>query len=106
MTRPTLGGGGKVMAGSLITGHTLTHMYGNGFYVIIPQIFEQLGLTYTQIGLMDTSRWMASGFSTLVGGFFVDMFQHRRGVMLGATMVLIGLGYLLVRVCQVISIAI
>lgn len=84
------------MAGTLIVSHSLTHMYGNGFYVIIPQIFQQMGLNYTMVGLLDTSRWLASGLSTLIGGFFVDMFQHRRGMLLGVTMLLIGLGYLLV----------
>ena len=94
--QPTVRVGGKVMAGSLIVSHSLTHMYGNGFYVIIPQIFQQLGLTYTLVGLMDSSRWLATGLSTLVGGFFVDMFQHRRGLLLGATLILLGLGYVLV----------
>lgn len=96
VARPAVRMGERVMAGSLITSHTLTHMYGHGFYVIIPQIYKQLGLTYTRTGFMDTARWLASGLSTLVGGFVVDMFQHRRGLFLGATMMMLGLSYFLV----------
>lgn len=93
---PAVRMGSRAMAGTLVVSHSLTHMYGQGFYVIIPQIFQQLGLTYTQAGLIDTARWLANGMSSLVGGFFVDMFQHRRGFLLGATLMLLGLGYVLV----------
>ncbi|MBI2918799.1 MAG: MFS transporter [Chloroflexi bacterium] len=96
--QPAAKAAGGVVAGSLIGSHTLTHIYSHGFQVIIPELYKNLGLVPLSAGLIDTVRWLSSGFFSLLVGFFVDMFQHRRGLFLGLSMAIIGVGYLLVSV--------
>ena len=81
------------MAVTLIGSHSLTHVYGNGFQVIIPQIYLTLGLTPFETALIGSVQTLSSGAASLVVGFLTDMFQHRRGIMLAASMGILGLGY-------------
>ena len=87
---------GKRGVTSIIVGaHALTHIYNRSFYVIIPVIYQQLGLVPFQAGLMDAVRWIAGGLSSMVGGFFVDIYRYRRGLFLGVSLMLLGVGYFL-----------
>lgn len=95
---PSLGPGDALMAGTLIGTHTLEHVYGRAFLVLIPKIFDSLGLTNFQAGLLDAIRQLAGGLTSMGGGLYVDMFQHLRGQILAFSMALIGVGYLLVAV--------
>ena len=87
-----------IMATTVIGAHTLEHMYGRGFLVLIPAIYVALGLNPIQAGLLDGMRQLAGGATSMTGGFFVDIFQHRRAQVLTLSLVLIGVGYLLVSI--------
>ena len=87
-----------IMATTLIGAHTLEHMYGRGFLVLIPAIYVALGLNPITASLIDAVRQLAGGATSMSGGFFVDLFQHRRAQVLTISLVLIGVGYLLVAV--------
>ena len=87
-----------VMASTLIGAHTLEHMYGRAFLVLIPQIYITLGLAPIQAGFLDAVRQLSGGATSMTGGFFVDMFQHRRAHILAFSMSLIALGYFLVSI--------
>ena len=87
----------SVIATSIITAHALEHMYGRGFLVLlVTRIYEVLGLSDFQVGLLDGARQLYSGVVSMSSGFFVDMFQERRGQILAFSMALIGVGYFLV----------
>ena len=73
-------------------------MYGRGFLVLIPAIYVAMGLNPIQAGLMDGVRQLAGGATSMTGGFFVDIFQHRRAQVLTLSLALIGVGYLLVSI--------
>lgn len=88
----------SVMATSVIGAHTLEHMYGRAFLVLIPQIYVALGLVPIQAGLLDAVRQLSGGATSMTGGFFVDMFQHRRAHILTFSMGLIAVGYFLVSI--------
>ena len=88
----------SVMATSVIGAHTLEHMYGRAFLVLIPQIYIALGLAPIQAGLLDAVRQLSGGATSMTGGFFVDMFQHRRAHILAFSMSLIAVGYFLVSI--------
>ena len=88
----------SVMATSVIGAHTLEHMYGRAFLVLIPQIYVALGLAPIQAGLLDAVRQLSGGATSMTGGFFVDMFQHRRAHILAFSMSLIAIGYFLVSI--------
>jgi MFS family permease len=76
-------------------------MYGRGFQAVIPAIYDDLGLVNYQAGLMDAVRSVASGLTSMASGFFTDIFQHRRAAILGISMAMVGLGYLLVAIAPV-----
>ena len=73
-------------------------MYGRGFLVLIPAIYVAMGLNPIQAGLIDGVRQLAGGATSMTGGFFVDIFQHRRAQVLTLSLALIGVGYLLVSI--------
>lgn len=84
--------------GGVIVSHTLQHLYGEGFYVILPVIYTSLGLTPVAAGFIGTVRQISSGVASMIGGFLIDQFQHRRKLVLYLSLVIMGLGYLLVGV--------
>ena len=86
------------MATTVIGAHTLEHMYGRAFLVLITAIYVALGLNPIQAGLLDAVRQLSGGITSMSGGFFVDIFQHRRAHVLTISMTLIAVGYFLVSV--------
>ncbi|MFC2059567.1 MFS transporter [Chloroflexota bacterium] len=88
--------GDRATAGTIIGTHTMTHLYSRGFYIMVPLIYQQLGLVPIQAGLMDAIRWTSSGLSGIFVGFIVDMYRHRRGLFLGLSMIMLSAGYFLV----------
>ena len=87
-----------VAAGAVITSHTLQHLYGHAFWVILPTIYTALGLNPITAGLVGTVRMVGSGVSSTVGGFLIDRLQHRRLMILYLSLIAMGLGYFLVGV--------
>jgi len=87
-----------VAAGGVVASHTLQHLYGEGFYVILPAIYTSLGLTPIAAGFIGTVRQICSGVASMLGGFMIDRLQHRRTLILYLSLTIMGLGYLLVGV--------
>jgi FSR family fosmidomycin resistance protein-like MFS transporter len=88
----------SVMATTVIGAHGLEHMYAHSFNVILPVIYDALGLVPIQGALLLITRRLTGGLTSMGSGFFVDMFRHRVGGVLAFSMGLIGVGYLLVSV--------
>ena len=97
---PARQGGGrtndKTMATTLIGTHGLEHIYAHSFPVLVTAIYESLALNPLQFGVMLAVRQLSGGLTSVGSGFFVDIFRYRSGQVLGISMGLIGLGYLLV----------
>ncbi len=80
----------------LITvGHGLTHWYPATFYLLLPLIGTELGLSYSQIGLIMTSNYVASAIANIPGGVFVDT-VGRKGLLMALSLFWIGFPYLLI----------
>ena len=88
----------SVMATSLIGAHGLEHLYGHSFPVLVTALYTDLGLNPIQAGLLFAVRQLASGATSMAGGFFVDMFQHRQAQVLAISMAMIGVGFFLVSI--------
>lgn len=86
------------MAGTVIGSHSLEHVYGSGFRVVVPQIYRTLGLSASETAFIASVQTLSSGAGSLVVGFITDMYQHRRGLVLGASALILGGGYLLASV--------
>ncbi|HEU4352471.1 MAG TPA: MFS transporter [Burkholderiales bacterium] len=80
----------------LITiGHGLTHWYPATFYLLLPLIGAELGLSYSQIGLIMTCKYVASAVANVPGGVLVDT-VGRKGLLMGVSLFWIGFPYLLI----------
>jgi MFS family permease len=75
-------------------GHTLTHWYPATFYLLLPLIGKELGLSYSQIGLIMTCQSIAAAVSNIPGGMFVDT-VGRKGYLLALSLFWVGFPYLL-----------
>jgi MFS family permease len=79
----------------LITlGHGLTHWYPSTFYLLLPIIGLELGLTYSQIGLIMTCQYIAGAVANVPGGILVDT-VGRKGVLMAVSLFWVGFPYLL-----------
>src|SRR5258705_5461353 len=75
-------------------GHALTHWYPATFYLILPIIGKELGLTYSQIGLIMTCQYLAGAVANVPGGILVDT-VGRKGVLMALSLFWVGFPYLL-----------
>ncbi len=79
----------------LITiGHGLTHWYPATFYLLLPIIGKELGLTYSQIGLIMTCQFLAGAIANIPGGILVDT-VGRKGLLMALSLFWVGFPYLL-----------
>jgi MFS family permease len=80
----------------LITiGHALTHWYPATFYLLLPLIGNELGLTYSQIGLIMTCQYVAAAIANVPGGVMVDT-VGRKGLLMAVSLFWVGFPYLLI----------
>jgi MFS family permease len=80
----------------LITiGHGLTHWYPATFYLLLPLIGHELGLSYSQIGLIMTCQYVASAIANVPGGILVDT-VGRKGLLMAVSLFWVGFPYLLI----------
>ena len=78
-------------------GHGLTHWYTATFYLLLPLIGKELGLSYTEIGLIMTIQHLAGAISNLPGGMIVDTIGQK-GYLMAASLFWVGVPYALMSV--------
>ena len=84
----------------LITiGHSLTHWYPATFYLLLPLIGSELGLSYSQIGLIITCQYIAAAVANVPGGMLVDTIG-RKGLLMAVSLFWVGFPYLLIGFSQ------
>ena len=74
-------------------GHMMTHWYPATFYLLLPLIGNELGLSFSQIGSILTCQFAAGALSNLPGGMVVDAIG-RKGLLMTVALSWIGLPYL------------
>jgi MFS family permease len=79
----------------ITTGHALTHWYPATFYLLLPLIGNELGLTYSQIGLIMTCQYVAAAIANIPGGVLVDTIG-RKGLLMAVSLFWVGFPYLLI----------
>ncbi|MEK9953077.1 MAG: MFS transporter, partial [Curvibacter sp.] len=78
----------------LITlGHALTHWYPATFYLLLPIIGNELGLSLSQIGLIMTCQYIAGAVMNVPGGVLVDT-VGRKGLLMAVSLFWVGFPYL------------
>lgn len=77
----------------LITlGHALTHWYPATFYLLLPIIGNELGLSFSQIGLVMTCQYIAAAIANVPGGVLVDT-VGRKGLLMAVSLFWVGFPY-------------
>src|SRR5437588_9496888 len=76
-------------------GHSLTHWYPATFYLLLPLIGNELGLSYSEIGLIMTCQYIASAVANIPGGVLVDT-VGRKGLLMAVSLFWVGFPYLLI----------
>src|SRR5215831_8394716 len=74
-------------------GHMMTHWYPATFYLLLPLIAKDLGLSFSQIGSILTCQFVAGALSNLPGGMVVDT-VGRKGLLMAVALSWVGLPYL------------
>jgi MFS family permease len=75
-------------------GHAFTHWYPATFYLLLPLIGNELGLSYAQIGSILTMQFAAGAISNVPGGLLVDSIGHK-GALMAISLAWVGVPYLL-----------
>jgi MFS family permease len=75
-------------------GHSLTHWYPATFYLLLPIIGAELGLSFSQIGLIMTCQYLAGAVANVPGGALVDT-VGRKGLLMAVSLFWVGFPYLL-----------
>ena len=75
-------------------GHALTHWYPATFYLLLPLIGKELGLSYEAIGSILTCQYAAGAIANVPGGIFVDT-VGRKGLLMAVSLCWIGVPYLI-----------
>ena len=75
-------------------GHTVTDWFPNSLFIILPYLATDLGLTYSQVGVLMGWNYFTSFFVNLPGGLIVDV-VGKTGLLLGLAVALTGLPYAL-----------
>jgi FSR family fosmidomycin resistance protein-like MFS transporter len=78
-------------------GHALTHWYPATFYLLLPVIGKELGLSYGEIGSILTCQYAAGAIANIPGGIFVDS-VGRKGLLMALSLSWIGIPYLIMGV--------
>jgi MFS transporter, FSR family, fosmidomycin resistance protein len=84
----------------LITlGHTFTHWCPATFYLLLPFLVKEMGLTYAQAGFLVTIRAAANLLVNIPAGMLVDIIG-RKALLMALALVATGVPYFLVGVSQ------
>ena len=73
-------------------GHGVTDWYQNSLFIILPYLSKDLGLTYSQVGILMGWNYFTNFFVNLPGGLIVDT-VGKTGLLLGLAMALTGFPY-------------
>jgi len=68
-------------------GHAISHFYHLAVPVLFPLMKVSLGVSYTELGLLATLFYVASGICQFIAGFLVDHYGARRILFLGLAIV-------------------
>jgi MFS transporter, FSR family, fosmidomycin resistance protein len=80
-------------------GHTFTHWCPATFYLLLPFLVQEMGLTYSQAGFLITIRAAANLLVNIPAGMLVDIIG-KKALLMGLALVATGVPYFLVGISQ------
>ena len=85
----------------LSAGHGIKHFGQGALLVMIPSIRATLGLSDIAVGGISSASSISSGIANIPAGILTDMFRKQIAWILFASMMLVGIGYILVSISPV-----
>ena len=80
----------------VVAGHALKHIHISGLLaILLPEIKLGLALSSTQVGTLASAQQLSGLVSTVGSGYLGDRFVRKTALLLGLSLALIGLAYLL-----------
>jgi len=67
---------------TLALGHGATHWHQGAMSVCLPLILTDLGMSYTQMGLIQSVQRIVMMASTTVGGLATDLLNQRKAILI------------------------
>ena len=80
----------------LSAGHGIKHFGQGALLVMIPSIRATLGLGDVAIGGMSSAQSISSGIANIPAGILTDMFRKKIARILLASMLMVGVGYIII----------
>src|SRR5512145_95487 len=80
-------------------GHTFTHWCPATFYLLLPYLVQELGLTYSQAGFLVTIRAVANLVVNVPAGVLVDIIG-KKALLMALALIATGVPYFLVGISQ------
>jgi MFS family permease len=80
-------------------GHTFTHWCPATFYLLLPFLVQEMGLSYSQAGFLITIRAAANLFVNIPAGMLVDIIG-KKALLMALALVATGVPYFLVGISQ------
>lgn len=74
--------GNRLLVAMVVLLHTLNHMVSGGLPILYPDIMDEFGLSYSQLGLLRSASTLAAGVPQMFVGFLRRWFSGR--VLIGA----------------------
>ena len=84
---------------TISTGHALTHWYPASFFLLLPLIGKEFGLTYSQIGFIVFVDSITTAAANVPAGMLVDTVGQRR-LLMALALFGVGLPYLILSVAH------
>ncbi len=78
----------------ICAGHGLTHWYTATFYLLLPLIGKEFGLSFTEIGVIMTVQHLVGAISNIPGGILVDIIG-KKGYLMATSLFWVGFPYAL-----------
>ena len=75
-------------------GHCFTHWYPATFFILLPILGKELGLSYTEIGFIMTVQHLAGALTNMPGGMLVDA-VGKKGYLMAISLFWVGVPYAL-----------
>ena len=80
---------------AIAAGHAMTHTFAAAFYLLLPFVARDLGLSYSQVGLIISVRQLVSTAVNVPAGVIVDTLG-RRGLLMSLSLAWAAVPYLFV----------
>lgn len=75
----------------VVLGHAIKHIFASSFFVLLPELKVGLGLANVGVGTISTARNVVGALANIPAGFIADWLAGYRAVIIGGTLVFLGL---------------